>query len=91
MQVPNPQYQYAALAANSTTQVKKTSGLLGSFIPSVSGTFSAFDNASGDNTVPTIIAATAVTAGTPLPIGALFNRGLTVILAGGAAGTVLYN
>lgn len=91
---PNPQYQYALLGANSTTQVKKTGGNAGAFIPSVTGTLALYDNAAGNTTVnganPQIMAATTVTAGVALEIGAKFINGLVAVLAGGAAGTILF-
>lgn len=91
MLTSNPQYTPKAVGANSTTQIKKGAGLLGVFIPSVNGTIAAYDNAAGATSGGVIMAATTCTAGTPMQIGLSFITGLTVVTAGGAAGSVGYN
>jgi len=71
------------MAANSTFVIKGPN--LGGFLASVSGTLTLTD---ADGTV--LVNAVAVTAGvfTPLPFVFNSSQGATVVLAGGAAGTL---
>ncbi len=82
------------LGANSATVVKGNSntnanGVAISFIPSVTGTIALYDSATAQTSTGNILAATAVTAGVALNLGLLFFNGLYVVLAGGAAGTIV--
>jgi hypothetical protein len=72
------------MAANSTYVIKGPN--LGGFLATVSGTLTITDNTSGT----VLVNAVAVTAGiyTPLPFVFDASAGATVVLAGGAAGTL---
>jgi hypothetical protein len=81
-------YRPQNLAADATYYV--TGSNLGGFIPVADGTLSV---ASTDNqgAPVTLVEEVPVTAGAylPLPFASPFNQPMTVILAGGAAGTLL--
>lgn len=78
-------YRPQPLGVNATFTVKGQ--YLGGFLPTVSGTLSVVENASG----VTVVNAVPVTAGVFLRLALMFSNaeGGVVTLAGGAAGTLL--
>jgi hypothetical protein len=91
MNTPNEQYQYQLISA--TTQIKNAPGLIGGiFCSSVTGspTLTVYDDVSGGTTTK-IVDTFTLTAGTPFPFPALFNKGLNMVISGTASLTVFFN
>lgn len=78
-------YNYAPLAANSTTTLIATNGCFGGFICTTAGNF-LLQDAAGN----TIIAAVGVTPGQFICGGIACPGGVKVVLSGGAVGTAYW-
>lgn len=76
-------YKPVPMAANATLILGAHT--LGGFIAKTTGTISITDT----NTGTTVVDAVPVTAGVNLPLLMNFDNGCTVVLAGGASGTLL--
>jgi len=89
MAIVREAYSAQALAANTTTTIK--SGYLAGFLAKVTGTITVTARNDLGTADVTIVDAVPVTAGTftPIPLASTNNQNpITVVLAGGAAGTI---
>lgn len=83
-------YNYTHLAANGTTTIKSTAGVLSSLVVNTRGasgnTITLYDNTSASGAVIAVIDTTGFTFTGLYDVQ--FNTGLTVVIAGGTAGDV---
>lgn len=77
----------APMAANTSQYV--TGHNIGGFLATVAGTLTVTMDPGVDGIPTVLVNAVPLTAGIYTPIPIMFNRPVTVLLAGGAAGTLM--
>jgi hypothetical protein len=90
MSTPSGAFNYTHLAANGTTVIKSSGGMLHTITINIKGsssnTITVYDNTSGSGTVIAVIDPTANLV--TLDFDVQFNTGLTLVIATGTAGDI---